>query len=45
IRRLKRAQIARQKVEIFKPQIDTRYSEDEVVSHNYNSIHSTSVPS
>lgn len=45
IRRLKRAQIARQKVEIFKPQIDTRYSDDEVVSHNYNSIHSTSVPS
>ena len=45
IRRLKRAQIARQKVAIFKPQIDTRYSEDEVVSHNYNSIHSTSVPS
>jgi len=45
IRRLKRSQIARQKVEIFKPQLDTRYSEDEVVSHNYNSIQSTPVPS
>jgi len=45
IRRLKRSQIARQKVEIFKPQIDTRYSESEVVSHNYNSIHSTAIPS
>lgn len=45
IRRLKRAQIAKQKVEIFKPQTDTRYSLDEVVSHNYNSIPSTPVPS
>ncbi|MFT5970191.1 MAG: thymidine kinase [Flavobacteriales bacterium] len=41
IRRLKRAQIARQKVEIFKPQVDTRYSEDEIVSHDSKSIRST----
>ena len=41
IRRLRRAQIANQKVEIFKPSIDTRYSEDEIVSHNKSSIHST----
>ena len=45
IRRLKRARIARQKVEIFKPQIDVRYSEDEVVSHDSNSIRSTPVSS
>lgn len=43
IRRLRRAQIARLKVEIFKPKIDTRYSDDEVVSHNANAIHSTPV--
>ncbi len=43
IRRLNRAKIARQKVEIFKPRIDVRYSEDEVVSHNANSIRSTPV--
>ncbi|RUT78488.1 thymidine kinase [Ancylomarina longa] len=43
IRRLNRAKIARQKVEIFKPHIDVRYSEDEVVSHNANSIRSTPV--
>ena len=43
IRRLKRARIARQKVEIYKPHIDTRYSEDEVVSHDENSIVSTPV--
>ncbi len=43
IRRLKRATIARQKVEIFKPKIDVRYSEDEVVSHDENSIRSTPV--
>lgn len=40
IRRLTRAKIARLKVEIFKPGIDTRYDEVEVVSHNKNSIHS-----
>ncbi len=43
IRRLKRARIARQKVEIYKPHIDTRYSEAEVVSHDENSILSTPV--
>jgi len=45
IRRLKRAQIARQKVEIFKPMIDTRYHEEHVVSHDANSIPSTPVES
>ncbi len=45
IRRLKRAKFAKQKVEIFKPQIDTRYSEEAVVSHDANSIHSTPVSS
>jgi thymidine kinase len=44
IRRLKRAQFAKQKVEIFKPQIDRRYDDDEVVSHDENSIRSTPVP-
>lgn len=44
IRRLKRAKFARQKVEIFKPEIDTRYDEDKVVSHDSNEIHSTPVP-
>jgi len=34
IRRLRRAQIARQKVQIFKPQLDARYSEDQIVSHS-----------
>ncbi len=43
IRRLKRAKFAKQKVEIFKPAIDTRYSETEVVSHDENSIRSTPV--
>lgn len=43
IRRLKRAKIARQKVEIFKPSLDVRYSETEVVSHDENSIRSTPV--
>lgn len=45
IRRLKRAKFAKQKVEIFKPKIDTRYSDEEVVSHDANAIHSTPVPS
>src|SRR5690606_37809108 len=45
IRRLKRAKFAKQKVEIFKPEIDTRYAEYEVVSHDASSIHSTPVPS
>lgn len=44
IRRLKRAQFAKQKVEIFKPMIDTRYDEEDVVSHDSNSIRSTPVP-
>ncbi len=43
LRRLKRAKIARQKVEIFKPHIDVRYSDEEVVSHDANSILSTPV--
>jgi len=38
IRRLKRAQFAKQKVEIFKPIVDTRYHEEDVVSHDKNSI-------
>ncbi|MCZ8372541.1 thymidine kinase [Phocaeicola sp. KGMB11183] len=45
IRRLKRATFAKQKVEIFKPAIDTRYSEQAVVSHDNNSIQSTPVDS
>ncbi|MGY8916568.1 MAG: thymidine kinase, partial [Flavobacteriales bacterium] len=44
IRRLKRAQFAKQKVEIFKPIVDTRYHEDMVVSHDANEIRSTPVP-
>lgn len=43
IRRLNRAIIARQKVEIFKPAIDRRYHHDLIVSHNENSIRSTTV--
>ncbi|MGE5394859.1 MAG: thymidine kinase [Candidatus Saccharibacteria bacterium] len=43
IRRLKRAKIAKLKVEIFKPAIDTRYSVSEVVSHDENAILSTPV--
>jgi thymidine kinase len=45
IRRLKRAKIAKQKVEIFKPRIDVRYDEVNVVSHDANFIHSTPVDS
>ena len=45
IRRLKRAEFAKQKVEIFKPAIDTRYSDLEVVSHDRHSILSTPVDS
>ncbi len=45
IRRLRRAEFAKQKVEIFKPVIDIRYSENEVVSHNENTIRSTPVES
>lgn len=43
IRRMNRALIAKQNVEIFKPIIDTRYHEEDVVSHNENSIRSTPV--
>lgn len=43
IRRLTRARIAKQRVEIFKPSIDTRYDETNVVSHNENAITSTPV--
>lgn len=44
IRRLKRAQFAKQRVEIFKPAVDTRYDDEEVVSHNDSRIRSTPVP-
>ncbi|TDO21942.1 thymidine kinase [Pedobacter duraquae] len=43
IRRLKRAQIAKLQVEIFKPKTDIRYDETAVVSHDHNSIQSTPV--
>lgn len=43
IRRLNRARIAKLKVEIFKPGIDTRYSEEDVVSHNANAVNSIPV--
>jgi thymidine kinase len=38
IRRLRRAQIAKQKVKIFKPRIDARYSDNSIVSHNEQSL-------
>jgi len=44
IRRLKRAEIAQQKIEIFKPSIDHRYDESHVISHDENQIRSTPVP-
>jgi thymidine kinase len=43
IRRLRRAEIAKQRVEIFKPAIDTRYSTTEVVSHDENAIRSSAI--
>lgn len=43
IRRLKRAKIANQRVEIFKPKVDTRYDEVKVVSHDDNYILSTPI--
>ena len=45
IRRMKRAQFAKQRVEIYKPCIDVRYSEDKVVSHDAHSIPSTPIDS
>ena len=44
IRRLRRAKFAKQKVEIFKPMIDTRYDDKSVISHDSNEILSTPVP-
>ena len=45
IRRLRRAQIARQKVQIFKPKFDSRFSEDEIVSHSEMRIQSRNIAS
>jgi thymidine kinase len=45
IRRLKRAEIAKLNVEIFKPEVDVRYDVENVVSHDSNAIRSTPVPS
>jgi thymidine kinase len=45
IRRLRRAQIARQKVQIFKPLVDTRYADDHIVSHSEMRIESRTVAS
>ncbi len=45
IRRMRRAQFARQKVEIFKPAMDVRYSEEDVVSHDQKHIQSTPIDS
>ena len=43
IRRLKRAEFAGQKVEIFKPAVDTRYADEDVVSHDQNKVQSTPI--
>ncbi|WP_242926584.1 thymidine kinase [Pontibacter vulgaris] len=43
IRRLNRAKIAKQKVEIFKPALDKRYHDEDVVSHNANAIRSSPI--
>ncbi len=45
IRRLKRARIAKLKVRIFKPALDNRYSDEEIVSHDLHSIPSQTVES
>ena len=45
IRRLRRAELARQRVQVFKPQIDVRYSKDEVCSHNQNTFQSKPISS
>ena len=44
IRRLKRAQFAKQRIEIFKPEVDSRYINELVTSHDQNQIRSTPVP-
>ena len=43
LRRIKRARFAKQKIELFKPAIDTRYAETEMVSHDANALPSTPV--
>ena len=45
IRRMRRAMIARQKIELFKPEIDTRYSEKEIVSHDMQKVPSHTIKS
>ena len=45
IRRLRRASIARQKVQVFKPVLDNRYAEEKVVSHNGQGLDAEAVPS
>ena len=44
IRRLRRAEIARQRVQIFKPALDDRYAEDHIVSHSQMKLRSLAVP-
>ena len=44
IRRLRRSQFAKQKIQIFKPTLDSRYDTEMITSHDQNQIHSTSVP-
>ena len=45
LRRIRRSQIARQKVGLFKPELDKRYSEAEVVSHDFSSMQARQVES
>ncbi|MBI9033783.1 MAG: thymidine kinase [Bacteroidales bacterium] len=45
IRRLKRARIAKLRVEVYKPMVDVRYANEEVVSHNHSSLNATAVES
>ncbi len=45
IRRLNRARIAKMRVEVYKPMVDVRYAEEEVVSHNQSSLNATAVES
>lgn len=44
IRRLRRARIAELPVQVFKPEIDTRYHDDHIVSHDTNSLHAVPIP-